>query len=63
MSAEVDALFDALFALTDLRALLRETVPLHKLNEEQKAQAHSAIVRVREAISRLEGALDHEDRK
>jgi len=63
MSAEVDALFDALFALTDLRALLRETVPLHKLNEEQKAQAHSAIVRVREALSRLEGVLDNEDRK
>ena len=52
MSAEVDALFDALFALTDLRALLRETAPFHKLNEEQKAQAHSAIVRVREEIGR-----------
>jgi hypothetical protein len=63
MSVEVDALFDALFALTDLRALLRETVPFHKLNDEQKAQAHSAIVRVREALSRLEGALDNEDRK
>ena len=63
MSAEVDALFDALFALTDLRALLRETATFHKLNEEQKAQAHSAIVRVREALSRLEGVLDNEDRK
>ena len=63
MSKEVDALFDALFALTDLRVLLRETVPLHKLNEEQKNQARSAIARVREALLRLEGALDNEDRK
>lgn len=63
MSKEVDALFDALFALTDLRVLLRETVPLHKLNEEQQNQAHSAIIRVREALSILEGALDNEDRK
>ncbi|MEI7827582.1 MAG: hypothetical protein WCI87_07310 [Euryarchaeota archaeon] len=63
MSKEVDALFDALFALTDLRVLLRETVPFHKLNEEQQAQARSAIVNVREALSRLEGVLDNEDRK
>ena len=63
MSKEVDALFDALFALTDLRVLLRETVPFHKLNEEQQNQARSAIVRVREALSILEGALDNEDRK
>jgi hypothetical protein len=63
MSAEVDALFDALFGLTDLRMLLRETVPFHKLNEEQQAQARSAIDRVEEALSRLEGALDNEDCK
>lgn len=63
MSKEVDALFDALFALTDLRVLLRETVPFHKLNEEQQAQARSAIVNVREALSRLEGVPDNEDRK
>ena len=57
MSAEVDALFDALFALTDLRVLLRETVPLHKLNEEQQNQARSAIARVREALLRLDCLL------
>jgi hypothetical protein len=63
MSTEVDAIFDALFALTDLRVLLRETVPIHKLNEEQQTQAHSAIVRVRDALSILDGTLDNEDRK
>jgi hypothetical protein len=63
MSEQVDALFEALFALTDLRVLLRETAPLHKLDEEQQAQARSAVVRAKEALSRLEGALENEDRK
>lgn len=62
MSEQVDLLFEALFALTDLRVLLRETAPLHKLNEEQYAQARNAVVRAKEALSRLEGVLENEDR-
>ena len=33
MDYAVDFVFEALFALTDLRVLLRETAPLHKFNE------------------------------
>ncbi len=62
MSEQVDLLFEALFALTDLRVLLRETAPLHKLNEEQYTQARNAVVRAEEALSRLEGVLENEDR-
>ena len=53
----VDNVFEALFALTDLRMLLRETAPLHKFNEEQRAQAHDALRRAKTAVSRLEEAL------
>lgn len=63
MSEQVDALFEALFALTDLRVLLRETAPLLKLNEKQRAQALDMILRAKEALSRLEGVFENEDRK
>ncbi len=62
MSEQVDLLFEALFALTDLRVLLRETAPLHKLDEEQYGQARNAVARAQEALSRLEGVLENEDR-
>ncbi len=62
MSEQVDLLFEALFALTDLRVLLRETAPLHRLNEEQYGQARDAVARAHEALSTLEGALEHENR-
>ncbi len=61
MSEQVDLLFEALFALTDLRVLLRETAPLHTLNEEQYVEARTAVTRAKEALSKLEGALEHED--
>lgn len=63
MSEQVDTLFEALFALTDLRVLLRETAPLHKLSEKQRAQALDMVLRAKEALSRLEGVFEHEDRK
>jgi len=63
MSEQVDTLFEALFALTDLRVLLRETAPLHKLNEKQRAQALYMVLHAKEALSRLEGVFEHEDRK
>ncbi|MGZ4901998.1 MAG: hypothetical protein ACXVI3_05215 [Halobacteriota archaeon] len=53
----VDNVFEALFALTDLRMLLRETAPLHEFNEEQRAQAHDALSRAKMAVSRLEEEL------
>ncbi len=62
MSEQVDLLFEALFALTDLRVLLRETAPLHKLDEEQYAKARTAVTRAQEALSTLAGVLDSENR-
>jgi hypothetical protein len=57
MDDAVDYVFEALFALTDLRVLLRETAPLHKLNEGQLSQAHEALARAKNALEALEGDL------
>jgi hypothetical protein len=57
MDDAVDNLFEALFALTDLRVLLRETAPLHKLNAKQQAQVSDALARAKTALKRLEEAL------
>ncbi len=61
MSERVDTLFEALFALTDLRVLLRETAPLHKFSGEQRAQARESVARAKEALLRLEGVFENED--
>jgi len=61
MSEQVDPLFEALFALTDLRVLLRETAPLHRFSEEQRARARESVVRAKEALLRLEGVIENED--
>jgi len=50
----VDALFQALFALTDLRALLRETAPLHEMSAEQREQAVRSIETAKKQIAILE---------
>jgi hypothetical protein len=57
MDDAVDNLFEALFALTDLRVLLRETAPLHKFNAKQQAQVRDALARAKTALKRLEEAL------
>ncbi len=54
----VDDVFEALFALTDLRVLLRETAPLHEFNDEQRAQAHEALRRAKMAVVRIEEELE-----
>jgi len=61
MSEQVDTLFEALFALTDLRVLFRETAPLHKFSEEQRAQARESVAHAKEALLRLEGVFENED--
>ena len=61
MSEQVDPLFEALFALTDLRVLLREKAPLHKFSEEQRAQARESLTRAKEALLRLEGVFANEN--
>jgi len=57
MDNAVDSLFEALFALTDLRVLLRETAPLHKLNAKQQAQVRDALARAKTALKKLEEEL------
>jgi hypothetical protein len=57
MDDAVDNLFEALFALTDLRVLLRETAPLHNLNAKQQAQAREALARAKTALEKLEEEL------
>jgi len=57
MDDAVDYIFEALFALTDLRVLLRETAPLHKFNERQLSQARKALERAKNALEELEKGL------
>jgi predicted nucleic acid-binding Zn-ribbon protein len=57
MDDAVDHIFEALFALTDLRALLRETAPLHKFNEKQLSQARDALARAKNALEALDEEL------
>ena len=63
MDGQVNDLFEALYALTDFRVLLRETAPLHSFNEEQRIKARDAIARAKEAVLRLEGVFGDEDRR
>ena len=49
-----DALFTALFSLTDIRALLRETAPTHEFDESQKTAAAKALASVKKQIAILE---------
>lgn len=53
----VDALFQALFLLTDIRALLRESAPLHDLSDEEKALAAKKLEKIRKQIRILEEEL------
>ena len=48
--------FSAMYTLTDLRVLLRETAPSHALNDEQRAQAE----RLLENLERQVGSLKQE---
>jgi hypothetical protein len=57
MDDAVDYVFEALFALTDLRVLLRETAPLHKFDKKQRSQAGEALARAKNALEKLEEEL------
>ncbi len=53
----IDAVFAGLFYLTDIRAILRRTAPLHQLKDEEKATARKAIDAVRKQLTVLEEEL------
>ena len=50
----VDETFEALFALTDIRQLLRETKPSYKLTSEQRKLLETKIARARKALDIIE---------
>ena len=53
----VQETFEALFALTDLRQIFRETKPDHKLNDEQKKKVEEIIKSVRKSLGIIEEEL------
>jgi len=52
----VDMTFQAIYTLTDLRALLRETAPTHEFDAKQREQAQ----RLLENLERQVGSLKQE---
>lgn len=50
----VDETFEALFALTDIRQLLRETKPSYKLTPGQRQLLEKRIARARKALDVIE---------
>lgn len=52
----VDMVFSAMYTLTDLRVILRETAPSHALDPGQRAQAE----RLLENLERQVGSLRQE---
>jgi hypothetical protein len=57
MTEETNALFEALFALEDVREILRETAPEHNLDEDQKKRLEGALKKIRSSMDRLEGNM------
>lgn len=53
----VDALFDALYALTDLRMVFRKSAPRHELTSEQKKEAKASLDAAKKAIDTIEKEL------
>ena len=53
----IDAVFTGLYQLTDIRAVLRRTAPLHQLNESEKERTKKAIETVRKQLTMLEEEL------
>jgi hypothetical protein len=50
----VDSVFRAMFLLTDLRVILRETAPLHELDDQQRGCAEKILSSLREEVQTLE---------
>ena len=54
MGEHSDALYKALFALEDVRELLRQTAPGHELDDGQKKKLAEAVEEVRRQLAVLE---------
>jgi len=53
----VEETFAALFALTDLRQIFRETKPTYQFNSEQKKRVREIVERVRQSLDIIEKEL------
>jgi len=53
----IDAVFEGLFILTDIRVMLRETAPFHDLDETQREQVRSLLDRLEDQIALLREEL------
>lgn len=53
----VDAVFQGLYLLTDLRMLLRESVPDHRLSDEQRSLAEKTIGKIEKQVAILKEEL------
>jgi hypothetical protein len=49
----VDMTFQALYTLTDLRAVFRETAPSHELDDEQRARAQRLLDNLERQVASL----------
>ncbi len=46
----VDSVFQAMFLLTDLRVILRDTAPVHELDEGQQAMVARTLAELEEQV-------------
>jgi hypothetical protein len=53
----VDAVFQGLFTLTDIRVLLRRTAPLHELSEDDRRAVLQSLADLRQQVGILEEEL------
>jgi hypothetical protein len=53
----VDAVFQGLFTLTDIRVVLRRTAPLHGLSPEDREAVRGHLADLREQVGILEEEL------
>ena len=53
----VNETFQALFALTDLRQILRDTKPFYKFNTDQKKRVIEICNSVKQSIDKIEKEL------
>jgi hypothetical protein len=49
----VDVIFQAMYSLTDLRVILRETAPSHELDTERRAQAERLLENLERQVASL----------
>jgi hypothetical protein len=46
----VDSVFQAMFLLTDIRVVLRDTAPVHELDDDQRAMVARTLAELEEQV-------------